>query len=396
MIRVLCVVGTRPEAIKMAPVVRALERRTGQVRARLCATGQHRELLEQALGLFDLRPDDVLDVMRPGQSLAGLTARLFAQIGRVLARARPDWVLAQGDTTTAFVAGMAAYYQGARFGHVEAGLRSGDNRRPFPEEVNRRIAAVVADLHFAPTERARQALLREGVPERDVILTGNTVVDAVHEVARWPYDWQRGPLAALPRDRRWVAITVHRRESFGTPLVGLCRAVRRLARAYATDTEFIWPVHPNPNVRDPVHEELAALPNVNLLAPLDYAAMVQLVRRSSLVLTDSGGLQEEAPSLGVPVLVLRDVTERGEGLETGLVELVGTRPERLFAAVRRRLGPAAPGPNAAPWAPLPAPDAHFPPSPYGDGRAAERIVAALLDHSAPIATPRRGPARVPA
>jgi UDP-N-acetylglucosamine 2-epimerase (non-hydrolysing) len=384
MIRVLCVVGTRPEAIKMAPVLRALEAESNSKRIRplLCTSGQHRELLAQVLDLFALRPDFALDVMRPGQSLAALTARLFAGLDRVLARARPDWVLAQGDTTTAFVAAVSAFYHGARFGHVEAGLRSGEKRRPFPEELNRRLAGVAADLHCAPTERARQALLREGVPAADIAVTGNPVVDAVRAVARRPYDLSGGPLAPLPRERRWVVVTAHRRESFGAPLLGLCRAVRALARRFAGAVEIVWPVHPNPQVLGPVRDRLAGLPHVHLLEPLDYAAMVHLLLRSSLVLTDSGGLQEEAPSLGVPVLVLREVTERPEGLETGLVELVGTDPRRVVAAATRRLRDPRPQTGM------------LPDSPYGDGRAAERIVAELLARTRST-TPRRKPVPAP-
>jgi UDP-N-acetylglucosamine 2-epimerase len=377
MITVLSVIGTRPEAIKMAPVLRELARHGGRVRPLVCSTGQHREQLDQVLDLFGIRPDFELAVMRPDQTLPGLTAELFRGLAPVLQEARPDWVLAQGDTTTVFVAAVSACYQGARFGHVEAGLRTGDRRRPFPEEINRRLAGVVADLHFAPTEAARAALLREGVAEAAVVVTGNPVVDAVREVVARPYDWASGPLAGLPAGGRLVTVTAHRRESFGAPLRDLCRAVRELAGRFAPEgVHFVYPVHLNPHVRAPVREVLSGVPNVRLLEPLDYASMVQLLSRSELILTDSGGIQEEAPSLGVPVLVLRETTERPEGLASGLVRLVGTRREAIVAEAAARL--AAGASRSRPAA-----------NPYGDGRAAGRIVAALL--AAPATPPARAP-----
>jgi UDP-N-acetylglucosamine 2-epimerase len=373
MTTILSVIGTRPEAIKMAPVIQELARHRGRVHAPVCSTGQHREMLDGILELFGIRPDFALDVMRPDQTLPGLTAELFRALEPVLDEVRPDWVLAQGDTTTVFVAAVSSYYKGARFGHVEAGLRTGDKRRPFPEEVHRRLAGVVADLHFAPTEGARQALRREGVPDRRIVVTGNPVVDAVLQVADRPYDWARGPLAALPRDRRLVTVTAHRRESFGAPFRDLCLALRDLSERFlAAGVHFVYPVHLNPNVRAPALELLSGRPNISLLEPLDYASMVQLLKRSELVLTDSGGLQEEAPSLGVPVLVLRDTTERPEGLASGLVRLVGTRREAIVAEAAARLA-AGPRPLAT----------AAPASPYGDGHAARRIVAALIDDPPP-------------
>jgi UDP-N-acetylglucosamine 2-epimerase len=373
MINVLCVIGTRPEAIKMAPVVRELSARPGEFRAIVCSTGQHREMLDQVIDLFGIAPDRELGVMQPDQTLSQLTAALFTGLDRAVGETGPDWVLAQGDTTTAMVAAIVAYYHRRRFGHVEAGLRTGDKHGPFPEEVNRRLADVVADAHFAPTERARAALLREGIPGATIHLTGNTVVDAMHEIAARPYDARSGSLAAVPSDGRLVLITAHRRESFGGPFQEICLAIWDLARAFAGQgVRFVYPVHLNPNVRRPVGEILAGEPNVHLLAPLDYRSLVHLMRRTEVILTDSGGIQEEAPSMGVPVLVMRDTTERPEGVEAGVARLVGTRRARIVAETERLLrDPAARSAMAAAA------------NPYGDGRAAHRIASVLAASGSP-------------
>jgi UDP-N-acetylglucosamine 2-epimerase (non-hydrolysing) len=267
---VLSVIGTRPEAIKMAPVILELTRHAQRARSVVCVTGQHREMLAQALALFEIRPDHDLALMQPDQSLAALTARLFASLDPVVREVRPDWVLAQGDTTTVFVAAVVAFYNGVPFGHVEAGLRTGDRRRPFPEEINRRLADAVADLYFAPTAGARQALLREGVADESILVTGNTVIDALLGVAQRPFDWpSSGELARVPRDGRLVLITAHRRESFGEPFRELCLAIADLARRFADDgVHFVYPVHLNPNVRKPVLELLAGHDNVHLVEPL--------------------------------------------------------------------------------------------------------------------------------
>lgn len=370
MLTILSVVGTRPEAIKMAPVLKQLARRRNLVRSVLCSAGQHREMLQSVFDVFDMRPDVHLDLMEPDQRLAGLAGRLFGGFDAVVRDTRPDWIVAQGDTATVFVAGMVAFYSGVRFAHVEAGLRTDDRRQPFPEETHRRIADLVADLLFAPTAAARTALLREGCRAGDIVVTGNTVIDALFDVAARPYDWTAGPLAALPRDRRLVLVTAHRRESFGEPLRELCRAVGDLAREFEPQgVRFVFPVHLNPNVRRPVHEMLGAVPGLSLIEPLDYAAFVQLMKESELILTDSGGIQEEAPALDVPVLVMRQATERPEGLESGAAALVGTRYDTILPAVRaclRQPRARRPGPVACA---------------YGDGRAAERIVGALLERS---------------
>jgi UDP-N-acetylglucosamine 2-epimerase (non-hydrolysing) len=367
--KVLCVIGTRPEAIKMAPVVLELAKHPRRIDPLVCATGQHRELASAALEVFGIRPDVELDALAAGQTLARLTARLFEGLDRVVGDARPDWILAQGDTTSVMVAAMVAFYHQVAFGHVEAGLRTGDRRRPFPEEMNRRFADGLADLCFAPTERARENLLREGAAPRDVLLTGNTVIDALLEAAGRQYDWSRGPLAGLGPDGPVVLITAHRRESFGAPLREVCQAIGELAAAFADDgVRFVLPVHPNPNVRRPVEELLRGIDNLLLVEPLDYLSLVQLMKRSALILTDSGGIQEEAPSLGVPVLVLRDEVERPEGIEAGAAILVGTRRERIVKeASRLLLDPKARA------------EMKVDRSPYGDGKAAGRIVEALLE-----------------
>jgi UDP-N-acetylglucosamine 2-epimerase (non-hydrolysing) len=363
---VLSVIGTRPEAIKMAPVVTALAGRSARVRSVVCLTGQHRELLDQALAVFDVRADEDLAVMEDDQTLAGLTARLVAGLDGVVEKVKPDWVLAQGDTTTVMAASLVAYYHGVSFGHVEAGLRTGDKRRPFPEEMNRKIADDVADAHFAPTAAARAALLREGVAERTIHVTGNTAIDALLDAARRPYDWGAGPLAGVPLDRRLVLVTAHRRESFGAPLASMCEAVADLARADA-GLHVVYPVHLNPHVASTAARVLGGVPNVTLTAPLDYLGLVHLMRRSALILTDSGGIQEEAPTFGVPVLVLREVTERPEGVAAGVARVVGTERAAIVAAARRLLDDPAERSAMARAA-----------SPYGDGHAARRIVAILL------------------
>ncbi|HEV2459377.1 MAG TPA: UDP-N-acetylglucosamine 2-epimerase (non-hydrolyzing) [Ktedonobacterales bacterium] len=367
---VLSVIGTRPEAIKMAPVVKELGKHKTALHSVVCCTGQHREMLDQVLTLFAIAPAYDLNVMQADQGLAQLTARLFESLDTVMAEVQPDCVLAEGDTTTVLVASLASYYRGIPFGHVEAGLRTGDRRRPFPEEINRRLADAVTDLYFAPTERARQALLKEGYAERDIYVTGNTVIDALLDVAsREDYDWARGPLAALPPDGRYVLITAHRRESFGEQFRQLCLAIRDLAQRFETDgIHFVYPVHLNPNVRQPVGEILSDTRNASLIEPLDYFSLVQLMKRSVLILTDSGGIQEEAPSLGVPVLVMREKTERPEGIEAGVVRLVGTDRERIvWEATRLLTDPVAHAAMATRA------------NPYGDGHAANRIVQAVLE-----------------
>ena len=363
-LRVLTIFGTRPEAIKMAPVVRQLERTPG-VEALVCVTAQHREMLDQVLDLFGVIPDIDLDLMSPGQSLAELTARVFTHLDPVLRDLKPDWVLVQGDTTTVMAAALLAYYHRIKVGHVEAGLRTGDKFQPFPEEINRRVAGVVADVHFAPTEWARGNLLRENVPDEQIVVTGNPVIDALYWVAE-----QSAPPLPVPDGPRLVLVTAHRRENFGAPLENICRAIAALAEHYNGDVHFVYPVHLNPNVKGTVDELLGNREHVTLLPPLDYLPLVHLMKRSALVLTDSGGIQEEAPALGVPTLVLRNTTERPEGVEAGTLKVVGTDTDAILRETRRLLDdPAA---HAAMSGAK---------NPYGDGRAAERIVRAVLEYA---------------
>jgi UDP-N-acetylglucosamine 2-epimerase (non-hydrolysing) len=366
-LKVLSIFGTRPEAVKMAPVVRELARTPG-IERRICVTAQHRQMLDQVLQIFEIIPDVDLNLMQPGQSLAALTARVFTHLEPVLAGFQPDWVLVQGDTTTVMAAALLAFYHQIKVGHVEAGLRTGDKFQPFPEEINRRVAGVVADLHFAPTEWSRQNLLRENVPAEQIVVTGNPAIDALQWVTQQPFDFSTLNLPLISDHCKLVLITAHRRENFGQPLENICNAIQTLADHYAGAVHFIYPVHLNPNVQEPACRILGEQPHVTLLPPLDYLPMVNLMKRATLVLTDSGGIQEEAPGLGVPTLVLRNTTERPEGVEAGTLKLVGTDPEVIVREARRLLdNPAAHAAMAGAK------------NPYGDGHAAERIVKAILN-----------------
>ncbi|MBT3389237.1 MAG: UDP-N-acetylglucosamine 2-epimerase (non-hydrolyzing) [Chloroflexi bacterium] len=366
--RILSIFGTRPEAIKMAPIVRQLERTPG-VESRVCVTAQHREMLDQVLDLFDIVPDIDLDLMQPGQTLAELTARVFTSLDSVLADLQPDWILVQGDTTTVMAASLSAYYRRIKVGHVEAGLRTGDKWQPFPEEVNRRVASVTADLHFAPTEWSRQNLLRENILAENIFVTGNPVIDALHWVSKQSFDLDALNLQPSTFNlKRLILVTAHRRENFGESLEQICAALRQLAEKYL-NVRIFYPVHLNPNVQEPVYRLLGNIPNITLMPPLDYLPLVHLLKRATLVLTDSGGLQEEAPGLGIPVLVMREVTERPEGVEAGTVRLVGTDAQRILDEASRLLDDPAAHEAMSRAA-----------NPYGDGRAAERIVDAILKY----------------
>jgi len=369
---VLNVIGTRPEAIKMAPVIRELARHPALVHGLTCVTGQHRDLVGPILESFSIEPDYELDVMQTGQSLAQLTAILMERLDAVIEEARPDWILAQGDTTTVLAASLVAFYQGVRFGHVEAGLRTFEKWCPFPEELNRRMADAAADAWFAPTERARQNLLREGIPAEGIHVTGNTGIDALLEIAQRPFDWEKSALAFLDPARPLVLITAHRRENFGEPLREIAAAIRELALRYeCRGVQFVWPLHPNPEIRCPIETLLADTAAIQLVAPLDYVSTVHLLKQTDLLVTDSGGLQEEAPTFGVPVVLMREATERPEGVEAGLVRLAGTDRQRIVSAAVAVLE------GLSPW------KAELVPArlenPYGDGHAAERIVAVVCE-----------------
>jgi UDP-N-acetylglucosamine 2-epimerase (non-hydrolysing) len=393
-LRALMVFGTRPEAIKMAPLVAEGLRRGDCLEPIVCLTGQHREMLAQVTGYFGIRADVDLNLMRPDQTLAGLSSCCLEAVDRVLGQVRPHCVVVQGDTTTAMVASMAAFFRRVPVVHVEAGLRSGDLAAPWPEEFNRRVADLAASLWCAPTRRAADCLLAEGTAPDRVHVTGNTVIDALVETVRRERANQAHWLAkySLLADRPLVLITGHRRESFGEGLESICRAVAQLAERFA-GCEFLYPVHLNPNVQEPVRRLLSGRPNVHLADPVPYPEFVWLMDRSTLILTDSGGVQEEAPSLGKPVLVMRETTERPEAVEAGVARLVGTSPEAIVAGAAEVLADREQGTgdreqglgdrsgdcslSPVPY-PLPAPYPLFP-NPYGDGQAARRIVDLMLD-----------------
>ncbi|HEX9839993.1 MAG TPA: UDP-N-acetylglucosamine 2-epimerase (non-hydrolyzing) [Anaerolineales bacterium] len=369
--KILSVFGTRPEAVKMAPIVRLLKRTPG-IETRVCVTAQHRQMLDQVMELFQIKPDYDLNLMRDNQSLAEISASIFTHLDPVLADFKPDWVLAVGDTTTVVTTSLLAFYRRIKFGHVEAGLRTHNKWHPFPEEINRRLATVTADLHFAPTEWSKGNLLREGVDEKKILVTGNSVIDALNFVTKQAEPdkitallKQLGLATGGPETKRLILVTAHRRENFGEPLENICRAVKEIA--LRSDVEVVYPVHLNPNVQEPVNRILKDVPRITLLPPLDYLPLVHLMKHAKLILTDSGGLQEEAPSLGIPVLVLREVTERPEGIQAGALKLVGTETSHIV--------------QEAMWL-LDNPSAYVEmakaSNPYGDGHAAQRIVQGLL------------------
>ena len=355
--------GTRPDTIKLAPIILALKKEKSRFRVVTIATAQHRQMLDQVLDVFGIRPDHDLDIMKPRQTLAEITRNTIVGLDQVLAKERPDMVLVQGDTTTTFVGSLAAFYKQIPVGHVEAGLRTNDKANPFPEEINRRLTTAVADLHFAPTNTAKRALLRENVDPATVFITGNSVIDALEISVNSKYRFSV-PVLNRPekRGRRIILITMHRRENWGEPMTGAARAIRRIAERHP-DMEIVFPVHLNPVVREVVYGVLGGMGNVHLLEPLDYMDFVNLMARSFLIITDSGGVQEEGPALGKPVLVLREVTERPEAVAYGTAKLVGLDENRIFRAAERLItDPRAYRKMATAT------------NPYGDGRAAARTV----------------------
>jgi UDP-N-acetylglucosamine 2-epimerase (non-hydrolysing) len=361
--KILCVVGTRPEAIKMAPVILALKNEAW-IETRVLATAQHRNMLDQVLNFFGITPDIDLDIMRPNQALTTLTARLLLELDIVFLAEKPDVVLVQGDTTTVMASALACFYHGIPIGHIEAGLRTWDMQNPFPEEANRVITSRLARWHFAPTESSRQNLLKEGIADKDIIVTGNTVIDALLMTAAKDVELGIG----LDPNKRLILITSHRRENFGDPFLNICKALHTLATKNP-DVQFLYPVHPNPNVKDIAYKILNDCLNVHLCAPLDYAPFVAAMKRAYLIISDSGGVQEEAPALGKPVLVLRDETERPEAVEQGVVKLVGSNYDQIVTETQILLDDEIAYKAMARGI-----------SPYGDGHGAARIVNVLRDH----------------
>jgi UDP-N-acetylglucosamine 2-epimerase (non-hydrolysing) len=368
-IHVLSIIGTRPEVIKMAPVIKELEKRGSRFDLTNVITGQHRELCRPYLKLFDINADIDLAIMQKGQTIDFIAARILQRLSGVLEKVRPDIMLVQGDTTSAFAAALTACHHKIKVGHVEAGLRTGNKHNPFPEEINRRLIGAVADLHFAPTALAKTNLIREGVAEKQISVTGNTVIDALKMVAQRNHHFHDRVLSRIPFDsRRILCVTTHRRESFGQPLRNTLQALKKIARRFE-DVEIVLPVHYNPNVRPHVYKLLGGIDRIHLIEPLPYESFVHLLNRSFLILTDSGGVQEEAPSLGKPVLVLRETTERPEGITAGTARLIGTDTDRIVAAVAELLENERAYQRMAQAI-----------NPYGDGLAAARIADILESH----------------
>ena len=366
--KVMTIFGTRPEAIKMAPVVKELLKRP-EIEVKVCLTAQHREMLDQVVDLFALPVDYDLDVMERGQSLYDITARVLRRLEEVLRKEKPDYVLVHGDTTTTFTAALAAFYQQIKVGHVEAGLRTGNLASPFPEEANRRLTGVLADLNFAPTETAKNNLIRENKKKENIFVVGNTVIDALLSTVKENYRFADKEIEEIEEHKRVILVTTHRRENLGAPMHHVYKALRRLVES-VPHTEVVFPVHRNPLVREAVEEELKGVPGIHLVEPMEYEPFTNLMARSSIVLTDSGGIQEEAPSLGKPVLVLRDTTERPEAVEAGTVKLVGTNENLIYDTAYRLLTDSSAYGAMAEAV-----------NPYGDGKAAQRIAEVLLYHS---------------
>ena len=368
MLRILTVFGTRPEAIKMAPVIAELEKHPELIENKNCLTGQHKDMVAPLIDLFNIRVDYDLNLMRENQTLEHITVSVLQEVSRILREEHFDLLLVQGDTTTSMAAALAAFYCGVNIGHIEAGLRTFDKRHPYPEEANRKIIDAVADLFFAHSDMAKQHLLNEGILEGCIAVTGNTVIDALLDVSSRPYSFRGTPLESLPFDsKRIILVTAHRRESFGGPFESICRGLKQLALKYGDQIVLVYPVHRNPNVRQVVNRVLSGVDNVLLIDPLDYMPLVHLMKHSYMVLTDSGGLQEEAPSLGKPVLVLRKVTERQEGVEAGTLKVIGMDAADIVEEASRLLD------DEAAYQAMASKE-----NPYGDGTARIKIVQRIL------------------
>lgn len=368
-IKVMTVFGTRPEAIKMAPIVLELQKHPDTILPVVAVTAQHREMLDQVLNLFQIKPDHDLNIMAAGQTLFDITTRAMMGLDKVLTEEKPDIVLVHGDTTTTFAGALAAYYHQTAVGHVEAGLRTHNKYSPFPEEMNRRLTGCIADLNFAPTSTSEANLLAENVPPESIFVTGNTVIDALHHTVRDDFDFQEESLKDVDfQNKRIILVTTHRRENLGEPMRHVYKALKQLTEEF-DDVEVVFPVHKNPKVREVVNEELGGLAKVHLIDPLDYEPFANLMHRAYLILTDSGGVQEEAPALGKPVLVLRDTTERPEAVDAGTVKLIGTDRERVYEEAKKLLTDESEYSRMAESV-----------NPYGDGKAAARIIQAILYH----------------
>ena len=372
--RILIVFGTRPEAIKMAPVIKELGKYPDKFKTIVCVTAQHREMLDQVLNLFDIKPDYDLDIMKPRQDLYGVTSEILLKLKDLFRQIKPDLILVQGDTTTTFAASLAAFYERIEIGHIEAGLRTHNKHQPFPEEMNRHLTSVLADYHFAPTEKAKHHLLEEGVRENHVYVTGNTVIDAL----LWILKKQSGPeeqkrmreyflktFGLANSHQQFILVTAHRRESFGEGFENICQAIKEIALRNP-DVQIVYPVHLNPNVQEPVYRIIGGVERIHLIEPLEYEPFVYLMNQSFFILTDSGGIQEEAPSLGKPVLVMREVTERPEAVEAGTARLVGSKKESIVREAQKLLDDPEEYQRMASKK-----------NPYGDGKASERIVDLL-------------------
>ncbi len=367
MVKILTVFGTRPEVIKIAPAIKELCKHPDKFICCTCITAQHRQMVDQLLKLFEIKPNYDLNIMKENQSLEYVTVTVLAQIGEIIRKERPDYLLVQGDTTTSMAASLAAFYQKVKIIHLEAGLRTWNKLHPYPEEINRIIIDSMSDFCFTHTEQAKQNLLREGVALDKIEVTGNTVIDSLLGIAATDIDTRNSPLENIPFNKKIILVTAHRRENFGQPLINICNAIKEIALRYSSSVQIVYPVHPNPNVQKPVCSILKGIINVSLIEPLDYKYFVHLMRHSYLILTDSGGLQEEAPSLGKPVLVLRQVTERPEAVETGTAEVVGTQSRAIVEATVKLLE------NKEKYERMVQAT-----NPYGDGNAGKRIVERLL------------------
>ncbi len=365
-IKVITILGTRPEVIKLAPVISRLKKNKAKIISKVVLTGQHRKMVDQFLTLFDIKPDYDLDIMLKNQTLFDVSSRCLLRLSSVLKKEKPDLIVVEGDTTTAFISALCAFYLKIPTGHVEAGLRTYDKYRPFPEEINRQLLSAVADLHFAPTKKSRENLLRENINPKKIHLTGNTVIDALYSIASKKHTFKNKNLRRIDfKNKKVILVTAHRRESFGGPLMAICKAIRRISEF--PDVEIIYPVHLNPNVQAPVNKLLKGKKNIHLLKPLNYESFVHVLKQCYFVLSDSGGVQEEAPGFGKPILVMREVTERPEGVEAGIARLTGMNSERIVKEAKKLLFSKIAYKKMAKAV-----------NPYGDGHAAERIVKAIL------------------